>query len=156
MANLGQLVFPVIITFVLLTFLSFTVNNWSPHICNTIVTQEKTSGRIYRTSIRQEDNNLNDNPNMGHSNRLSQISQESVFRAATCQEDLQHIYEIENTNVKTTSSSQLTEILYKSVTRPVQGNIHGKHDEVKKHKFKVLLGFSFILLGFSFNPMTMP
>ena len=131
------------------------MSNWSPHISNTIVTQEKTSGRIYRTSIRQEDNNLNDNPNMGHSNRLSQISQESVFRAATCQEDLQHIYEIENTDVKTTSSSQLTEILYKSVTRPVQGNIHGKHDGVKKHtcKFKVLLGFCFIL---SFNPMTMP
>ena len=48
-----------------------------------------------------------------------------MFRAATCQEDLQHIRAIEHTNVQETSSSQLSEILYKSVTRPVQGKFHG-------------------------------
>lgn len=48
-----------------------------------------------------------------------------MFRGTTCQEDIEHIKEIKNTNVTATSSSQLTEILYKSVTRPVQGKYHG-------------------------------
>ena len=89
MANLSRWALPVTTAFVLLIFLRLTVNNWSPHVCKTILT-------------------------------------ESMFSDATCQEDLQHINEIENTNVEATSSSQLTEILYKSVTRPVQGKIHGK------------------------------
>ena len=58
------------------------------------------------------------------SNELNHL-QESRFRAATCQEDLQHIQDIVNTNVEVTASSQLTEILYKSVTRPVQGKFTG-------------------------------
>ena len=58
-------------------------------------------------------------------NISSHLYQDNVFRAATCQEDLQHIRAIELTNVKETSSSQLSEILYKSVTRPVQGNFMG-------------------------------
>ena len=48
------------------------------------------------------------------------ISQESLFSAFTCKEDLQHINEILNTNVEAKNSSQLNEILSKSVTRPVQ------------------------------------
>ena len=49
-------------------------------------------------------------------------SQESRFKAATHLEDLHHIQEIMNTNVGGTNSPKLTEILYKSVTRPVQVN----------------------------------
>ena len=49
-------------------------------------------------------------------------SQESIFKAATCLEDLHHIEEILNTNVENTSPDDLTEILYKSVTRPAQVN----------------------------------
>ena len=52
--------------------------------------------------------------------------QKSVFGDATCQEDLQHINEIQNTNIEATSASQLAEILYKSVTRPVQGKVDGQ------------------------------
>ena len=47
-------------------------------------------------------------------------SQESRFKAATCLEDLHHIQEILDTNVGDTSHDDLTEILYKSVTRPAQ------------------------------------
>ena len=65
--------------------------------------------------------------------------QKSVFGDATCQEDLQHINEIQNTNIEATSASQLAEILYKSVTRPVQGKVHGKHDNNSQmHLEKVL------------------
>ena len=127
MVNLSQWALPVLIAFLLVTLLSLTINNWSPHICNTILTEENSPGRIFRTTISQEDLliKLNGNSNKERKKHVSQISQGSVFRAATCQEDLQHIYDIEHTNVKGTSSSQLTEILYKSVTRPVQGKNHG-------------------------------
>ena len=39
------------------------------------------------------------------------------FRDVVCKEDLQHIREIENTNIDMTSSEQLTEIFFRSVTR---------------------------------------
>ena len=68
----------------------------------------------------------NGDSNREQNNHVLHHSEKSRFRAATCQEDLQHINEIENTNVEATSSSQLTEILYKSVTRPVQGKFHEK------------------------------
>ena len=156
--NLRRLALPVTISIVMIVFLNLTVKHWSPNNSNTIVTQENSSGRIFR-AISQEGQYLNKyyipNSNKGQNNHLSQISEKSVFRAATCQEDLQHIYEIENTNVKATSSSQLTEILYKSVTRPVQGKNQGKCDAVKKDiKFKFILNISFILLALSLNPVT--
>ena len=44
-----------------------------------------------------------------------------MFRDVTCEEDKQNINEIKNTNIEEKSSSQLAEIFYKSVTRPVQG-----------------------------------
>ena len=69
----------------------------------------------------------NGNSNREQNNHVLHHSEKSRFRAATCQEDLQHINEIENTNVEATSSSQLTEILYKSVTRPVQGETSWKN-----------------------------
>ena len=157
--NLRRLARPVTISIVMIVFLSLTFKHWSPNNSNTIVTEENSSGRIFRTTITQEGQHLNKyyipNSNKGHNNHLSQISEKSVFRAATCQEDLQHIYEIENTNVKARSSSQLTEILYKSVTRPVQGKNQGKCDAVKKDiRFKFILDISFILLAFSLNPVT--
>ena len=49
-------------------------------------------------------------------------SQESIFKAATCLEDLHHIEKILSTNVEYTSPDDLTAILYKSVTRPAQVN----------------------------------
>ena len=67
-------------------------------------------------------------------NTISRISHESIlfekgpvintldgnkFRDVICKEDLQHIREIENTNIETTSSKQLTDIFFKSVTRHV-------------------------------------
>ena len=157
--NLRRLALPVTISFVMLVFLSLAVNHWSPNNSNTIVTQENSSGRIFRTTISQGDLHINrnyiPNSNKGYNNHLLQISQKNVFRAATCQEDLQHIYEIEHTDVKATSASQLTEILYKSVTRPVQGKNQGKCDAVKKDiRFKFILDISFILLAFSLNPVT--
>ena len=129
MANLSHWALPVTTAFVLLIFLRLTVNNWSPHVCNTILTEEKSLGKIFRTTISQEDLQIkrNGNSNMEQKNHVLHHSQESRFRAATCQEDLQHINEIENTNVEATSSSQLTEILYKSVTRPVQGETSWKN-----------------------------
>ena len=54
----------------------------------------------------------------------SHISPGSVFSGVTCKEDLQHIREIVNTNLMEKNESQLTEILYKSVTKPVQGKNH--------------------------------
>ena len=128
MANLNHWALPVTTVFVLLIFLRLTVNNWSPHVCNTILTEEKSLGKIFRTTMSQEDLQIkrNGNSNKEQKNHVLHHSQESRFRATTCQEDLQHINEIENTNVEATSSSQLTEILYKSVTRPVQGKFHEK------------------------------
>ena len=159
--NLRRLALPVTISIVMIVFLNLTFKHWSPNNSNTIVTQENSwpAGRIFRTTISQEGQHLNkyyiQNSNKGHNHHLSQIPEKSVFRAATCQEDLQHIYEIENTNVKARSSSQLTEILYKSVTRPVQGKNQGKCDAVKKDiRFKFILDISFILLAFSLNPVT--
>ena len=138
MVNLSQRALPVLIAFILVTLMSLTINTWSPHICNTILTEENSPGRIFRTTITKEDLQikLNGNSNKEQTKHVSQISQGSVFRAATCQEDLQHIYEIEHTNVEGTSSSQLTEILYKSVTRPVQGITMGN---LKLAKYGMIL-----------------
>ena len=40
MANLSHCALPVAVIFILLSFLSLTFNNWSPHICNTEREQE--------------------------------------------------------------------------------------------------------------------
>ena len=55
-----------------------------------------------------------------------------MFRDATCEEDIQNINAIQNTNIEAKSFSQLAEIFYKSVTRPVQGKVHGKHDNTSQ------------------------
>ena len=129
MANLSLWAIPLATALILLTFLSLTVNNWSPHICNTILTEEDSLRQIFRPMISQEDlQNLRKH----QPNSVSHLSQKNIFGAATCQEDIQHINEILNTNIKATSSSVLSEILYKSVTRPVQGKVHGKHDNTSQ------------------------
>ena len=48
----------------------------------------------------------------------------SPFKATICLEDLQHIKAIEATNVDMTPSQKLVEILYRAVTKPVQGKFH--------------------------------
>ena len=51
------------------------------------------------------------------------LRKKSPFKATICQEDLQHIKAIEATNVQTTPPQMLIAILYKTVTKPVQGGL---------------------------------
>ena len=102
--------------FILLTFFNLAVNIWSPYIFNTFVTEEKSGGQVSQDDWHKLQN---------HQHNLN--SQKSMFRDATCEEDIQNINAIQNTNIEAKSFSQLAEIFYKSVTRPVQGKVHGKH-----------------------------
>ena len=61
--------------------------------------------------------------------RLSRDNQDkllkvSPFKATVCREDRQHIKVIKETNVETTSPQMLMVILYKTVTKPVQGHFN--------------------------------
>ena len=113
MANRRGWALPVITAFILLVFLSLALKKREDHSI------EFDNAKFnYKYDLRVK---RNGNSNREQNNHVLHHSEKSRFRAATCQEDLQHINEIENTNVEATSSSQLTEILYKSVTRPVQG-----------------------------------
>ena len=118
MANWRGWALPLITAFILLVFWSLALKKREDH---SIEFDNAEFNYKYHLQVKR-----NGNSNREQNNHVLHHSQESRFRAATCQEDLQHINEIENTNVEATSSSQLTEILYKSVTRPVQGKFHGK------------------------------
>ena len=52
-------------------------------------------------------------------------NRKSPLKAAICLEGLQHIKAIEATNVEATSLKRLTEIFYKTLMKPVQGNFNG-------------------------------
>jgi len=112
MANWSGWALPVITTFILLIFLNLTFKKREDY---SIEFDNADFNYKYDLQVKR-----NGNSNREQNNHVLHHSQESRFRAATCQEDLQHIHEIENTNVEATSAPQLTEILYKSVARPVQ------------------------------------
>ena len=78
-----------------------------------------------RTIIRKKKGMLGSKNSVQISDRSASIQEGpaintvrgSKFRDVLCKEDLQHIQEIETTNVENTSTKQLTDIFFKSVTR---------------------------------------
>ena len=55
----------------------------------------------------------------------------SPFKATICHEDIQHIKAIEAINVDTTPPQRLVDVLYRAMTKPVQGNFHWELSLVK-------------------------
>ena len=54
----------------------------------------------------------------------AKLHNSSPFKAIICQEDLQHIKAIQETNVDMTPSRRLVDILYRAMTKPVQGKFY--------------------------------
>ena len=123
MKTMNQWTLFVATALILLTLSILSINNWSPHICNTVLSEGNIEVGIFRTNTGKYELQVINNTSSTEvkESHVLNHSKESRFRAATCQEDLQHLQEIMNTNVDVTSPSELREILYKSVTRPVQG-----------------------------------